>query len=334
LHDNFFDLGGDSLLVKALLTKISESEGRQISLIEFLQDPTVRGVCDRLAPQRTADQLRLVVRAGFRPALYCIPGSHGNVLGFFRMAQYLDADQPVTAFQLPKTHSRSEVYSTQDLAARYVDEILAMQPEGPYHLLGACTGGTVAYEMASQLRARGKAMGLLALMDCYNHPPLNVQERLGYRFRLMQKRLAYHRSRLRGLGFAGAALYLGPRVIAFGRGFRERAEEWAYRMLPGLFRNARVVIRRAAAAYEPPDWPGTLELFCVEEPRAEAYDYPGMGWDGKAKGGIRVHSLPGSHMAMLSEPAVQILANQLRESLAELANSGKDEPFALGAGSG
>jgi hypothetical protein len=150
----------------------------------------------------------------------------------------------------------------------------------------------------------------------------------------MKKRLAYHRDKLRTLGLAGSAAYLGPRVIAFGHGFRERAEEWADRILPGLFRNARVAIRRAAAAYDPPDCDGALELFCVEEPRAEAYDYPGMGWDGNANGGIRVHSLPGSHMAMLSEPAVQILANQLRESLAEPANSGDAEPFVLGAGKG
>ena len=178
-------------------------------------------------------------------------------------------------------------------------------------------------------------------MDCYNQGRRGTQEKLGYRLGLLRKRLTYHRSRLREGGFAGAFAYLRPRLIASGQGARERAEEWLYGMflrfglpLPAGLVDQRLAIRRAAAEYDPPDWPGSLDLFCVEEPRAEAYDYPEMGWQGKALGGTRMHQLPGSHRAMLSSPCVQVLANQLRDCMAGPTGCGAPEPFVLGAGNG
>jgi hypothetical protein len=104
--------------------------------------------------------------------------------------------------------------------------------------------------------------------------------------------------------------------------------------LPAGLVDQRLAIRRAAALYNPPDWPGRVDLFCVEEPRVEAYDYPEMGWQGKARGGARLHQLPGSHRDMLSAPCVQVLANQLRDCMAGPTGCGDPEPFVLGAGNG
>jgi oxalate---CoA ligase len=328
LHDNFFDLGGDSLLATITLARIRQATGAEIPLISFLQNPTVQGVAHWIANGPESDSsLRLLIRPGESPALFCIPGSHGNLVGFFRLAQHLDPRQPVTAFQLPKVEAGSSTYSIEQLAGRYVEEMLALQSDGPYHLAGACTGGFVAYEMARQLRAKGKTIGLLSLMDCYNHAfagALSVNQRMGYRLGSFQKRMQYHWRNLRKLGIAGAGDYLQPRWLAFRQAIRERSEEWAYRLflraglpLPAMLHDPRLAIRRAAAKYEPPpDWPGSLQLFCVEEPRADAYDYPEMGWQGSALGGSTMHPLPGSHMAMLSEPSVAVLARELSACLA------------------
>jgi oxalate---CoA ligase len=336
LRDSFFSLGGDSLLAAMLLTRVRKSTGVEIPLIAFLENPSVSGVCRSLEQRSESNQLRLVVRAGPSPALFCIPGSHGNLVGFFRLAQHLAEDRPVTAFQLPKGES---AYSIEGLASRYVDEMLESQSEGPYHLAGACTGGFVAYEMARQLRARGKPVGLLALMDCYNSSACGPREKLGYRLGLVRKRLHYHRRQLRDHGFAGALAYLRPRAGAFRQSVLERVEEWAHGLflragcpLPAALRDPRLAIRHAAARYDPPAWQGSLDLFSVEEPRAGAYDFPEMGWQGKALGGVRAYLLPGSHRAMLSEPSVQVLASTLRSCLADAAVCADAGPFVLGAG--
>ena len=325
VHDNFFELGGDSLLAAMLLSGIREAIGRNVPVLEFLEDPTVAGVCrvlERPASAALPDELRLVIRPGnLRPALFCVPGSYGNVMGFFRLAQYLGSEQPLTAFRLPALDSSRDGYSIERLAVRYLAELLEVQPEGPYFLAGACTGGFVAYEMAQQLVARGRTVGLLALMDCYNHAwagRLGRAEKLAYRAGLLKKRLHYHRRNLWDAGWSGAAGYLGPRWSAFRETTRERLEEWAHSVAlraglapPAFLRNPRLAIRHAAAGYAPADYAGRLELFCVDEPRVDAFDYPDMGWQGKAGNGIGMHRISGSHLTMFSEPHVRAIASEL-----------------------
>jgi acyl-CoA synthetase (AMP-forming)/AMP-acid ligase II/thioesterase domain-containing protein/acyl carrier protein len=315
LQDSFFDLGGDSLLATGLLTRIEASEGLEISFVEFTADPTVGGVCQILAAPRArpsgaaeSDQreLRVVVRAEpSRPALFCVPGSTGNVAAFFQLARSLGPGQPLTAFRLPSRDSGS--YRLEELAARYVAEVLAMQPEGPYHLAGVCTGGFVVYEMARQLSAKGKDVGVLALLDCYNHAwaaGVGVLARSGYRLDLLRKRFLYQQRYLRQSGLVGAGQYLRAKFGALLRTRRQRVQ--------------RLPIRHAAAQYVPPLWPGSLVLFRVAEPHVDGFGYPDMGWRGAAQGGIVLHNIPGSHLAMLSEPNVTLVAARLLTALQAL----------------
>jgi thioesterase domain-containing protein/acyl carrier protein len=328
LHDRFFDLGGDSLLGAALLTRIEASEGVEISFVEFTEDPTVSGVCAILAAPRVKppatlesvrQDLRIVVSAEPpRPALFCVPGSSGNVAAFFRLARSLGPNQPVTAFRLPPRSSGN--WRLEELAARYLTEVLALQPEGPYHLAGVCTGGFVVFEMARQLHAKGKDVGVVALLDCCNHAwarGIGVLARSRYRLDLLHKRFLYQQRKLREAGFAGAGQYLGSKMGALVRTRRQRAQ--------------RLQIRRAAAQYVPPVWPGSLILFRVEEPHIDGFDYPEMGWQGMAQGGIAIYDLPGSHLFMLSEPSVGLVAQRLLGAIERMEVPGVT-PSSGGAG--
>ncbi len=310
LHDNFFDLGGDSLLAAVLLTRIEASEGLEISFVELTEDPTVSGISKLLASPRSSrtgdteqQELRVVVRAGSsRPALFCVPGSSANLAGFFHLARHFSPDQTLTAFRLPSRDSAKS--RLEELAAHYVGEVLAAQQEGPYHLVGVCTGGLVVYEMARQLTAMGKDVGVLALLDCYNNAwaaGIGLRARSGYRIDLLRKRLRYQRRNMRKTGLGGAARYLRAKFADLFRTWRQRTQ--------------RLPIRDAATQYVPRVWLGSLVLFRVEEPRVEGYNYPDMGWRGLAQGGIVIHDIPGSHIVMLSEPNVQLIAERLRALL-------------------
>jgi oxalate---CoA ligase len=325
IRDSFFERGGDSLLAAMLLVDIRQTLGAEISLLTLLENPSVAGVCENLEssqsgarPESGTSDLRVIIRDGHsRPPLFCVPGSHGNLAGFFHLARRLGKEYPVTAFR-PGPRGN---YRIEDLAARYVAEVLDVQPEGPYHLVGACVGGLVAYEMACQIRAKGEPVALLALLDCYNHAWAGRSRLLvkaAYRFGLLQKRFSYNARNLRDAGLTGAAGYLRPRFAAFLKTTRERCVERVHRLavraglrLRGRLSDPRLVIRHAAAHYVPPQWPGRLELFRVQEPRVDAYDYPELGWQGKAAGGVGIHDVPGSHLAMLAEPNVQFVVEGL-----------------------
>jgi acyl-CoA synthetase (AMP-forming)/AMP-acid ligase II/thioesterase domain-containing protein/acyl carrier protein len=314
VDDSFFDLGGDSLLSIALLAQIEASEGLAISFAEFTAEPTVCGVSRRLASRQPdpspvgglADrEFRVVIGGGTgEPALFCVPGSSGSVAPLFRLARSLCPDRPLTAFRLPpRGYGR---YRLEDLAARYVAETLAQQPEGPYHLAGVCTGGFVVYEMARQLSAAGKEVGVVALLDCYNHAWPGARgpiARFGYRLDLLFRRLVYQQRKLRQAGLAGAGLYVRSKARASLRTWRARSRD-----LP---------IHHAVERYAPSPSPGRLVLFRVEEPHVGGFSFPEMGWRGLALGGIVIHDLPGSHLAMLAEPAVGLVARALADAMRE-----------------
>jgi len=326
LHDNFFDLGGDSLLAALLLARIEAAERLEISLVEFTENPTVDGVCKLLAsppPCGTApsrrQELRVVITTGSsRPSVFYVSGATGSMAGCFHLARSLGPDRPFTALRLPSREASGN--RLEELAANYVAEVLASQPEGPYHLVGVCTGGFVVYEMARQLAARGKEVGVLALLDCYNHAWANgagVLARSGYRIDLIRRRFLYQQRTLRNAGLARMGPYIRSK---FAELFRTR---WQ--------RMRRLPIRHAVAQYAPPVWPGSLALFRVEEPRVEGFNYPEMGWAGLAQGGIVAYDIPGSHATMLSEPAVGFIAERLLDLLKRAESSGVE---CLGASSG
>ncbi len=223
------------------------------------------------------------------------------------------------AFRLPPVE-RAATYRIEDLAASYVEELLQSQSEGPYYLAGECVGGLVAFEMAQQLHAGGREVGMLALLDCFNQAwggNLSLTERLGYRFELLGRRFAYNRRSLAEAGLEGALGYVRPRLSATLRVTRERAEEGAHRLLmraggllPEGLRNQRLAMRHAAAQYRPSRWPGRLVLLRVDEPRVDGFNYPEMGWQGLAEE-VVLHEIPGSHTEMLGEAGSAAVAQAL-----------------------
>lgn len=320
MADHFPDLGGDSILAMLLLQRIRESENAEIPYLLFADDPTPAGICSVLqsrAPSTGEKNLRIGIRAQPGPVLICVPGSHGDISGFFQLARKLGDQQAVTALQLPDWPAG---YSIRDLAQRYASEILEAHPHGPWHFVGVCTGGFIAWEVAQLIRARRGETGLLALLDCYNHvwaSRLKAIERAGYRLDLLRRRAIYQSVQFRSSGWSGASGFLRDK-------FRAAWETTGHRLQERLYRasgagagsvDLRLAVRLAAARYVPELWPGDLELFRVDEPHVDAYDYPQMGWRDSVSGRITVHSVGGTHLTLFREPQLQLVASRLLDRM-------------------
>ena len=105
---------------------------------------------------------------GVAPALFCVHAVGGNVLTYMDLARHMGTDQPVYGLQAQGLDGKRMPHTTiQEMAAHYVSEIVKLQPEGPYHMGGSSAGGIVAFEMAQQLVAQGKQVGVLALFDTW-----------------------------------------------------------------------------------------------------------------------------------------------------------------------
>ena len=210
------------------------------------------------------------------------------------------------------------------MAARYIEEIQTIQPEGPYFLGAFCGQGVVVFEIAQQLHAQGQKVALLAMSEA--RAP--GHETVSYAFR---RRVYRDVQRIKT--HAGSLFRLNPKdklayVLEMARSFQNRVKTQMKRRLeksvykfylrvgrpaPEGVRNARGMRGELRKSYVPQVYPGRITLFLGEA--AKYLHDPQMGWGWLAGGGVEVHEVSGNHTDMLREPHVQVLADKLRTCL-------------------
>ncbi len=169
--DDFFDIGGDSLLATWVVAELERELGSGLGLSVFLDDSTVTGLVAALdvqgarAGRRTRTSELVTLRAGpSGRSLYLVHPLGGELIGYRELVRASGA--PFRLLGVAWTGAAPAAGSSlQEIACAHVDHLLAVQPTGPYLLAGWSFGGVLAYEMAQQLRASGSAVELLGLID-------------------------------------------------------------------------------------------------------------------------------------------------------------------------
>jgi acyl carrier protein len=166
--DDFFLCGGDSLSAVDLLRRIEQELQYRLPLAVLMEAPTVRQLEGRLETATlgpTSNTLR-INNAGAKRPLFAVSGRYGHALRFLPILRALGPDQPCYGLQPPGMDWTSVGCSTiPEMAAHYIAEIKAVQPQGPYRLLGASFGGLIVFEIARQLQRTKEAIDFLAMID-------------------------------------------------------------------------------------------------------------------------------------------------------------------------
>jgi len=195
------------------------------------------------------------------------------------------------------------------LAALYVEEIRAIQSDGPYLLGGACFGAWPAFEIAQQLRAQSQEVALLAILDCAGPDPLYR------RLRRPIYRLGYHWEKLTHLRHTERLPYLlqlGRRVLSKAKSTTledDKDVENDYR------KQIFAAFWSATKAYTPNPYAGRVALFFSREGSSRSFFFPKGGWHGILTGELEVHVVPGDHITFLESPNVLVLAEKMRDCL-------------------
>ena len=167
VHDNFFDLGGHSLKAAHLFYLIEQVYGRHLPLATLFQAPTIATLTSVLRQKQWTPPWQSLVAmqpSGSGIPIVLIPGVGGDVLWFAQLARLLGRAHPVYGLQARGFDWKEEPFrSVPEMANHYMTEIRRCLPQGPYALVGACTGGLVAYEMAQQLVEQDTAVMLIIL---------------------------------------------------------------------------------------------------------------------------------------------------------------------------
>jgi oxalate---CoA ligase len=327
-EDDFFELGGDSLLAVWLMEEIAKRTGRDLPLSVLLEEATIRHLAGALDAEGAQPGMSRGINVqGTRRPLFWIHG-WAELLS---MRNYFDADQPVFQIQDPLAR-RWQVKPPLELTARrYVDELRRIRREGPYQLIGYSFGGLIAYEMARQLLGAGESVSFLGLLDT---PAPGYVFPLSARLRMHTANAAQFRrmlAELRTRSWLSRGTYIRHTVPAITR---HRWLRWVLKRLPDDWRVPTPPGSVARIQYEPNGYPGHIVLFWATEGRAQRDRTADLGWGRLADGGLSLRAVSGNHRTMAYGPNAPMLARHVTECLTGQPVNLSSASLARAAGSG
>lgn len=168
VKDDFFSLGGHSLLLVALAAHIENEFKVKISLAKIFENLTIEKLAALIATKGSISHsigLIKIKDSGTKPPLFCIHETLGTVFIYNSLAHHLNPNIPVYGIQDPYLGMNKHFTSISEMARHYIKLIKSVQPLGPYHLSGWCLGGVIAFEIALQLQAEGDVIDNVIMLD-------------------------------------------------------------------------------------------------------------------------------------------------------------------------
>jgi amino acid adenylation domain-containing protein len=324
VYDNFFDLGGHSLLSVRLMAVIHKKLGRELPLSSLFQATDIAGQAKLLQQNRQPwTPLVCLQPNGDMAPLFCVHAVAGNVLCYQELSRHMGEQRPFYGLQATDIDSGAHTGSIEGLAALYVAAIRSIQAQGPYHLGGWSMGGVIAYEMAGQLQQAGEQVGTLVLMESYTPEAVRTFEQ-EY---LDKKRpsggdgetlllIAFARE----LGLEDAEMIMAGAAAATDLTLRldelfEQAKQAGLlptdidsTQLHRLFQVYEANVQ-AMNQYAPGQYQGNIKLFFADR-ADDGGAYANGGWTKLISGELSVATVPGDHYSILRQPNVQILAEK------------------------
>lgn len=329
ISDNFFNLGGDSLLAIQLNSKINKFFKLDITLKEILENATfyqlssliqkklsfVEAALSKKESSFAAHIINLKKEEGKYP-FFAIHPISGYIFCYRDMVDYMNTEQAVYGIQSPWLEKNCDIAkfsSIEAIAGYYVNSIFTVQPKGPFCLFGSSFGGLIAYEIAQQLKNKKHEVSLLAMADTGrpNHPLLKITNKDELLLKLIEL-------------FRGAPISPQQRLnLSEAEKIGLILESMKLHNLP-ISQHQKIfdqinVFCQAMLDYHPKPYSGKVIFF---DPKKKSAEYGSLNasstWDEFVKGDSKVYEIPGDHFSMILKPNVEPLAHLLQLHINDL----------------
>lgn len=308
-NENFFDLGGHSLLGLQIFNRIEKELGTALPLNTLFAAPTIRELAQLIAPaqQTNATDYPSVVPLnprGTRTPFFFVHalggGDGGGPFKYQRLANLLGDDQPSYGLRA----ANAPFKTVEEMAETFVHDMRKVQPEGPYQVAGYCMAASVAFEMARQLEEIGQVVSLLGLIDgtIQNTPnsPLQTQANTSV------GKLAKAGLRSLKKGPMHILKRLGQKLRHAKPGLNEMLNMDEYPEEAKAYAESHW---QAFLNYRPKAYRGDLVLF-IPEKQSFSHTNPQLIWSSVTSGEVKTITIPGNHESILLDPNVKMLAEK------------------------
>lgn len=323
IDDNFFDLGGHSMLAVRLMAGIENRCGTHVPLACLFQRPTIKKLAElvrRGGTNHSREVLVPIQTTGTRRPLFCMHPAGGTVFCYLALARQLGADQPLYGLQAQGVDGEGDPHdSVESMASRYVQAIRHVQPQGPYQLAGWSLGGVVAFEMARQLESAGQSTDLLCVFDSLMmspQRPFDDHDIVGLLVEMLPGDDALSLAEVRKMDDLEQMKYFRGRAERARLVMPDSHEQRLHRVFEVFEGNLQSMFRYRPQAYE-----GQVTVFRAMEHVTPMFMDTQLGWQHWARGGVEVFNIPCQHLQILQEPFVKQVAQTLKARLETVACS-------------
>ncbi len=330
ITDNFFDLGGHSLIALQVFAQIEQVWHKRLSWGVLFESPTITEIADiiRQDEKLTAWSPLVLLKSGTnKPPLFFLHALGGTLFGYYDLVRRLGEDRPIYGLQSQGIDGKQQpLERVEDMASCFIRSIQTVQPHGPYCLLGYSFGGLVAFEIARQLAEVGERVEFLGLVDIRS--PIVPKDTMS-----VKKWLQFHVGELQKLQFQERVKYFTDkvthRVALKTKGYAEEYKNMmtkklsTFEMFKPELLNVLESNLQATKSYTPQVYQGRATLFWCEYQSLYIEKYPDLGWGNLVSGGIDTVFIPGEHLSLLAEPHVRVFAEKLKSVLDNGAVTGE-----------
>ncbi len=333
VHDDFFEIGGHSMLAVALMVKIEKELNIRLPLASLFDHSTIHLLAELIDKDADSIEWRSLVPirpAGTKKPLFLVHGLGLNVLLYTTIINFLDPEQPVYGLQAKGLNGTDKPLDTiEEIAAYYITEIQTIDKEGPYALAGFSLGGKIAYEMARQLDEMGKKVSFLGLLDATAEGSVAyypLLKRTGYRVNHLVNYVAWNiasffkepnQTKLSVIRLKWNGLLKKLRGMDIKVQKQDLISKGTKDELPKFLRKVHKANSRASRNYVVKPYNGAVYLYKAAKQTFYIQEPENYGWNKVAKGGIIVHVIPGEHSNTFAPPNDKYFAEILQKNLDE-----------------
>jgi amino acid adenylation domain-containing protein len=320
IDENFWDIGGHSLVAVQLTSEMERRLNCGIPVALLFKLPTIAQLAEELEPQPRGQSgsILAVQLKGSMPPFFCV---HGYA-AYRHIARQLSPRWPFHGLGLHFGGRRVRRTRVEDQARAHLQEIYAVQPNGPYYLAGHSIGGMIAYEIAQLLRRDGHEVAFVGLIDT-----IAPQQRAASNWKLTDG-VGKCRNQLARLNAAGSLGHLAKMIKASAQWRLKAAQCYGYhltdRALPTdllTFYVDELVFRRkyakAQRRYRAQPYGGRVDYFRAAQGRNDVDE-----WQVLTNQRLVIHEIPGNHLTMIENDGAAELARSIKACL-ERAEAGR-----------